>query len=162
MCTLHEVFPRSRSSLLVVFPRSMCTNGDVFPRIMCTLHDILSHIVYTLHVVFPRINATTLSSPQPSTSSFPYYSPAWSSAIHWSISRKYLAKKNSPSPQGRRRALGNFLLQGPRGALFLMSEVPLYSTRRALPSSHAPILAQGCRDNIFIELITSDRTLKAS
>ena len=34
-------------------------------------------------------------------------------------------KRNSPPPWGRHRALGIFLLYGPRGALFLMSEVLL-------------------------------------
>ena len=35
--------------------------------------------------------------------------------------------RNSPPSQGHHRALGTVLLQGPGGALFLMSEVPLYS-----------------------------------
>ena len=39
----------------------------------------------------------------------------------------YLAHKKEPPPQDHRRALGMVLLYGPRGALFLMSEVPLYS-----------------------------------
>ena len=34
--------------------------------------------------------------------------------------------KNCPPLQGRQRALGILLLQGPGWALFLMSEVPLY------------------------------------
>ena len=34
--------------------------------------------------------------------------------------------RNSPPPPGFHRALGIFLLQGPRGALFLMGEAPLY------------------------------------
>ena len=34
--------------------------------------------------------------------------------------------RNSPPPRDRHRALGTVLLQGPWGALFLMSEVPLY------------------------------------
>ena len=33
--------------------------------------------------------------------------------------------RNSPPPQGHHRALRRVLLQGPRGALFRMSEVPL-------------------------------------
>ena len=33
--------------------------------------------------------------------------------------------RNSPPPQDHYRALGIVLLQGPRGARFLMSEVPL-------------------------------------
>jgi hypothetical protein len=33
--------------------------------------------------------------------------------------------RNTPPTWGHRRALGIVLLQGPRGALFLMSEVPL-------------------------------------
>jgi hypothetical protein len=43
----------------------------------------------------------------------------------------YLADKKQPPPLGPLiRALGIFLLQGPRGALFLMSEVPLYRAAR--------------------------------
>ena len=38
----------------------------------------------------------------------------------------YLAHKKQPPPHDHHRALGIVLLQGPRGALFLMSEVPLY------------------------------------
>ena len=34
--------------------------------------------------------------------------------------------RNSSPPSDHHRALGIVLLQGPRGALFLMSEVPLY------------------------------------
>ena len=34
--------------------------------------------------------------------------------------------RKSPPPQDRRRPLGIVLLQGARGALFLLSEVPLY------------------------------------
>ena len=34
--------------------------------------------------------------------------------------------RNSPPPEDHHRALGIFLLKGPRGALFLMSEVPLH------------------------------------
>ena len=37
--------------------------------------------------------------------------------------------KTRPPPLGRHRALGMFLLQGPRGALFLMTEVPLHSAK---------------------------------
>ena len=33
--------------------------------------------------------------------------------------------RNRPPPYDHHRALGMVLLQGPRGALFLMSEVPL-------------------------------------
>ena len=40
--------------------------------------------------------------------------------------------RNSPPPQDRHRALGIVLLYGPRGALFLMSEVPLYLPRHCL------------------------------
>ena len=36
------------------------------------------------------------------------------------------AHEKKPPSEGRHRALGIFLLKGPRGALFLMSEVPLY------------------------------------
>jgi len=35
-------------------------------------------------------------------------------------------KKQPPHPQGHHKALGMVLLEGARGALFLMSEVPLY------------------------------------
>ena len=35
--------------------------------------------------------------------------------------------RNSPPPQDHHRILGIVLLQGPRGALFLMSEVHLHS-----------------------------------
>ena len=38
----------------------------------------------------------------------------------------YLAPKKQPPPQDHHRALGMVLLLGPRGALFLMREVPLY------------------------------------
>jgi len=38
--------------------------------------------------------------------------------------------RNSPPPQDHHRALGIFLLQGPRGALFLMNEVTLYAGKR--------------------------------
>jgi hypothetical protein len=34
--------------------------------------------------------------------------------------------RNSPTPWGFHRALGIVLLKGPRGALFLMGEAPLY------------------------------------
>ena len=37
----------------------------------------------------------------------------------------YLAHKKPPPPQDFHRALGIVLLQGPKGARFLMSEVPL-------------------------------------
>ena len=39
--------------------------------------------------------------------------------------------EHSPPPQHLHRSLGIVLLQGPRGALFLMSEVPLY-----VPADH--------------------------
>ena len=38
----------------------------------------------------------------------------------------YLAHKEPPPPQDFHRALGIVLLKSPRGARFLMSEVPLY------------------------------------
>jgi hypothetical protein len=38
----------------------------------------------------------------------------------------YLAHKKQPPPQDYRRALGIVLLYGLRGALFVMSEVPLH------------------------------------
>jgi len=43
--------------------------------------------------------------------------------------------RNSPPPQGHQRALDMVLLKGPRGARFLMSEVPLY--RHPLAWRHA-------------------------
>ena len=39
--------------------------------------------------------------------------------------QRYLADKKQPPPMDHHRALGIFLLQGPRGALFLTREVPL-------------------------------------
>ena len=48
--------------------------------------------------------------------------------IREEIVQGYLAHKKQPPPVGRRRAIGIFLLQGSKGALFLMSEVPLYQT----------------------------------
>ena len=44
----------------------------------------------------------------------------------------YLAHKKSPPPQDHHRALDILLLQGPRGALFLMSEVPLWTLQGLL------------------------------
>ena len=38
----------------------------------------------------------------------------------------YLAHKKPPPPWDHRRALGIFLLYGPRGGRFLMGEVPRY------------------------------------
>ena len=38
----------------------------------------------------------------------------------------YLADTKTPPPQEFHRALGIVLLQGPKGARFLMSKVPLY------------------------------------
>ena len=40
--------------------------------------------------------------------------------------QRYLAHKKQPPPQDHHRVLGIVLLKGPRGALLLMSEVPLY------------------------------------
>ena len=52
--------------------------------------------------------------------------------------------KDSPPSYGHRRALGMFVLQGPKGAPFLMIEVPLYprafrayQSRDALERAHA-------------------------
>ena len=43
----------------------------------------------------------------------------------------YLAHKNQPPPpQGFHRALGLVVLKVPRGVLFLMGEVPLYTPPR--------------------------------
>ena len=39
----------------------------------------------------------------------------------------YLAYKKTPPHQDHHRLLGIVLLQGPRGMLFLMSEIPLYT-----------------------------------
>ena len=39
----------------------------------------------------------------------------------------YLAHKRQPPPRGHHKALGTVLLLVPRGTLFLISEVPLYS-----------------------------------
>ena len=39
------------------------------------------------------------------------------------------SQETAPPPQGPPRAIGMVLLQGPRGALLLMSEVPLYDDR---------------------------------
>jgi len=46
----------------------------------------------------------------------------------WGSYRGTSLIRNSPHPQGHHRALGIVLLYGPRGALFLMSEVPLMPT----------------------------------
>jgi len=43
--------------------------------------------------------------------------------------------RNCPPPQDHHRALGIILLKGPRGALFLMSEVPVLSS---VPSESPP------------------------
>jgi len=43
--------------------------------------------------------------------------------------------RNSPSPWGHHRAVGIVLLQGPRGALFLMSEAPMYLVPHSLQQS---------------------------
>ena len=40
--------------------------------------------------------------------------------------------RNSPPPYDHHRDLGIVLLYGPRGALFLMSEVPLYGRKAAV------------------------------
>jgi hypothetical protein len=62
-------------------------------------------------------------------------------AVHVQRYQGYIAHKKQPPPQDRPRALGMFLLQGPRGALFLMREVPLYSTspprRRSFQKAYA-------------------------
>ena len=44
----------------------------------------------------------------------------------WPGLKGYLAHKKQPPPESHHRALGIFLLYGPRGVLFLMSEIPLY------------------------------------
>ena len=49
----------------------------------------------------------------------------------------YLAHRKLPLPQDFRRALDIGLLQGPRGALFLMNEVILQSQGRVLHMAHA-------------------------
>ena len=46
--------------------------------------------------------------------------------------------RNSPAPQDHHKALGTGLLQGPRGRLFLMSEVPLYGSRKPREQGQAP------------------------
>ena len=46
--------------------------------------------------------------------------------------QRYLAHKKPPPPWDRHRTLRIFLLQGPRGRRFLMSEVPLYGGRRCV------------------------------
>ena len=43
----------------------------------------------------------------------------------------YLAHKRLPPPLDHRRVLGIVLIEGPRRALFLMREVPLYGLNRA-------------------------------
>ena len=48
----------------------------------------------------------------------------------------YLAHKKSPPPCDHHRILGLVLLWGPRGALFLMSEVALYPRGKLVFGSH--------------------------
>ena len=53
----------------------------------------------------------------------------------------YLTHEKQPPPQDLHRALGIVLLQGPRGALFLMSEVPLFVPAWAMDlGTVAPLL----------------------
>ena len=52
--------------------------------------------------------------------------------------KEHLAYKKQPSPQDHHRALGTSLLQGPRGVLFLISEVPLYR-RDSAASCEVPL-----------------------
>ena len=53
-------------------------------------------------------------------------SPSASETLVTEVRQGYLAHKKHPQPPlDRHRALGIVLLQGPRGALFFMSEVPM-------------------------------------
>ena len=51
----------------------------------------------------------------------------------------YLAHKKLPPPHGATIDLGMVLLEGPRGRLFLMSEVALYGTWHENVGSCTPI-----------------------
>jgi hypothetical protein len=56
------------------------------------------------------------------------------------------SQERAPSPKGHHRSRGIGLLQGPRGALFLMIEVPMYESR---PPRHPMYDSNRTADNVF-------------